>query len=227
MKKNVLLFLLLFCLKPLFSETNLFFNIDYRNTISNDFIQHEIGANISIFFTKENPILFLNVGFDYDLTDDNKYKSEKQKKLDLENFKVFKYSIPFSLGYPINFKLYKNTNFYIIPLLKYEYNLQAETFNQNDKIYFADEEYYYSTNVTAIKNIHQFGAGLNVSMIHNFKNGKLNYGLDIGIPFWTIEDIKIKYKGFANGSTSDFDTYNIFSNYIMKISPFVGFGFSF
>lgn len=228
MKRFVFSLLFLFISWFSFSETEIFISGKYINTAAKDTMNHGIGADVSFVFSRnEKSFLFLGLGFNYDLTPSDSYKSASLNNDTIKDFTVYSFSIPATVGYPFYFNLNEKLSILLVPALRYTYSFFNQFYKQADIFYLSGIEEYYVTKVQEIKNIHQFDSVLNVSFVHDFGKIKLRYGIDVDFPMFTREEHSVEYKGyFMNGSETKSDGSNIFSDFMIITSLFVSVGFS-
>lgn len=229
MKRFIIASVCLFLSFYSFSETEIFIGGKYINTARKNIMNHGIGADVSFIFSKnDKTFLFAELGFDYDLTPMDSYKSESLKKDNIKDFTVYSFSVPITFGYPFDFQLNRKLSFLLVPAFRYTYTFFNQFYRQYDTFYLSGFEDYYVTKVWTKRNIHQFDSVLNVSFVHSFGKVKLRYGIDVDIPLFTKEEYFVEYKGyFQNGSETKSGQSTVFSDFTIKTSPFVSLGFYF
>ncbi len=229
MKRFIIALVVFFLSFYSFSESEMFIDVKYVNTTSKKMMNHGIGADISFIFAKnDKPLLFVELGFDYDLTPTDSFKSESLKKDNIKDFTLWSFSVPIAFGYPFDFQLNRKLSILLVPAIRYTYTFFNQFYRQYDIFYLSGIEEYYVTKVWAKKNIHQFDSVLNVSFIHSFGKIKLRYGIDVDIPLLTKEEQFLEHKGyFQNGSETKNRQSNIFSDFTIRASPFISLGLCF
>lgn len=225
MKKAFIFFITIFICSTVFPATNLYFGGNYTNTAKKDIVAHGVGADFAVMGTYGKINFFLGLGFCYDLTLDELYKTDSQRGGNIRNFDVQNWSIPLTLGYPIFFDISTKTQFILVPAFRYSYSFFNQSFTRYDIMFLGEEEIYAKTNIGCYKQMHEIGSAVNVSLAHKFGNLPFRYGFDLFIPLYGVEDIAVMYEGFANGTDMDRKSYNVFSDFTLKTSPFISLGF--
>ncbi len=246
MKKTILLCVFLLCTAGLFSQqwesnkTNAFIHfsgVSFSNVTSfdSDEIENEqlLGWTASTIREKDWGNLYSKFGIMYNFSAQNEKgvigipfpNASKPANLNSDNL-----YIPTRRGYAFRPKIDENTEILLIPSLGLgflwtgvDYKLidPSDTMNQ--------------TKYTGYTFGFDFSLGFDVSMMHNFSNMYLRYGIELNVPVFQLSTSHMRKSESSDGGVYYGDTQRASSNnfigvtdvFKLEASPYIAIGFRF